>query len=69
MHLLVVNVDEDNSVLPHQLPCNLQPIFHEGQPTGMIEVVVVTKAVTACVVGWVNINQLDLPTKLLLERV
>jgi hypothetical protein len=66
--LVVVERDPDRPVVRQQPPQNLQPVAHEREPQGVFDPVVVVREGRAGVVGRVDVDALDLPGELLLQR-
>ena len=69
MHFLIVNVNQDDSVILQKFSGYFQPISHKRQPTGVVKTIVIAKTITSGVIRRVNIDQFDPPVELLFEGV
>lgn len=62
-------MNQNSSILSEEFPCYLQTIFHEYEPSRVPKVVIVPESIISRIVGWIDIDELYFPGKLLSERI
>ena len=68
MPFVVVDRNPNGAVVGEEVFGKSQTIFHEGEPSGVIEVVVVAEAVGAGIERRVNVNAFDFRGENFFER-